>query len=657
MTQHKKYKFALVGHSQELADAVMAGLDPAQEELVCKVVRMGEAIPVAKKLFAEGTEAIFGHMGNSRLMLEATGKPIIHIPRTRLDMIIAFRKAKKFASTIGMSSFVEPPDGIEIIEELLKIRIHLIIFNSVEELKDQVHKTYEKGIRVLVGGGISTKFMNALGGKGILFLPRKHVINQAFTQARMIAAINRKDLEQKKRLEAILQMMDEGIIGTDQYGRLNIFNKAAEDILGLDKQQVFDQAFNRILKESKLTDILTHGVPEKDTVCKINGIDVVISAMPVKINDQSGGAVALFRGTKRIQNINRKVKESLYSKGFVAKYCVHDILGQTQEILSTIKKASKFAATSGNILIQGETGTGKEMLAQAVHLMSSRKDQPFVAINCGAIPESLIESELFGHEEGAFTGAKRGGKIGLIELADKGTLFLDEIADVSRALQVRLLRVIENKEVMRVGGGGYVSIDIRIISSSYKDLRREIQKNNFRPDLYYRLATLKLNLPPLRERLGDIPVIIEQLIHKHGRNPNSFTDDMFKILQCYHWPGNIRELVSFIESYFILAEGKDSDQETFSSLVEELMNSEPLPISGDYTSLNFHQSLCPRKSKQIQTQNSGTNLKKMVKEFEQATIQKTLENCLYSKSETARQLGISINTLWRKLRNNPTIIR
>ena len=194
-----------------------------------------------------------------------------------------------------------------------------------------------------------------------------------------------------------------------------------------------------------------------------------------------------------------------------------------------------------------------------------------MAINCAALPESLLESELFGYEEGAFTGAKRGGKIGLFELAHQGTVYLDEIADISAGLQMRLLRVIENKEVMRVGGDRYVPVDVRIISSSYKDLHREMKKDRFRPDLYYRLAVLKLKLPALRERKEDIPLIIEALLESRATSNSAFTPKMLAYLNRYHWPGNVRELISFVESYLILLKAKNHDEQLIAMLLEEQM--------------------------------------------------------------------------------------
>ncbi|MCG8563982.1 MAG: sigma 54-interacting transcriptional regulator [Desulfobacterales bacterium] len=632
--EDRKFKFALVGHSRALADAVRAGMDPDREELICKVVKMGEAIPTAQALFDQGVEAVFGHMGNSRLMRRATGRPIVHIPRTRLDLIIAFKKARAFGSTVALSSFSRPTEGIDLIQELLDIRIHPLVFNTVDELKAGVHRAWDQGVRVLVGGGISTTIMEELGGTGVLSLPRPHVIDQAFAEARMIASVNRREQAQNQRLEAVLQLVDQGIIGTDPHGRLNLFNRAAGDILGIPDLGKHPSAFQKILRETRLMDALSRGESEKDKVCQVNGVNVVASSLPIRIHGRSQGAITLFRGARRIENINRKVKESLYAKGFTVKYQISDILGNSPGINRALEKARRFAPTRGNVLIQGETGTGKEMFAQAIHGLSRRAAQPFVAINCGAIPESLMESELFGHEEGAFTGARRGGKIGLIELADGGTLFLDEIADVPPSLQVRLLRVIENKEVMRVGGDRYVPVDIRVITSSYKDLAHESRRGNFRPDLYYRLATLKLTIPPLGERTADIPALLNPLLEHHGKSP--LTPGMVQILSAMAWPGNVRELLSLGESYCILLGEEGENLDIFMELAGEMggQGAPPLPPTLDPETLPH----------------PGADLKARLAPLEQQIISQTLEACQFNRAETARKLGISVNTLWRKLK-------
>jgi propionate catabolism operon transcriptional regulator len=267
-----------------------------------------------------------------------------------------------------------------------------------------------------------------------------------------------------------------------------------------------------------------------------------------------------------------------------------------------------------------------------------------VAINCAALPESLLESELFGYEEGAFTGAKRGGKIGLFELAHRGTVYLDEIADISAGLQMRLLRVIENKEVMRVGGDRYVPVDVRIISSSYKDLHREMKKGRFRPDLYYRLAVLKLKLPALRERKEDIHLIIEAVLASRAASNSTFTTKMLAYMNQYHWPGNVRELISFVESYLILLKTKNHDEQLITMLLEEQMEEashwEEAPSEDDT------EAACDINADEYM---EGT-LKEMMERVECKLIQDTLRACRFNKKETAKKLGISVNTLWRKLK-------
>jgi propionate catabolism operon transcriptional regulator len=320
----------------------------------------------------------------------------------------------------------------------------------------------------------------------------------------------------------------------------------------------------------------------------------------------------------------------------VARQTIDDFKGESRKIKQLIGKSKKYAITDATIMIQGETGTGKGLLAESIHNLSHRKNEPFVAVNCPALPESLLESELFGYEEGAFTGAKRGGKIGLFELANRGTIFLDEIADIPQSLQIRLLRVIEAKEVMRVGGERYVPIDVRIISSSNKDLRREVKKGRFRADLYFRLAVLKLNVPPIRDRFEDIHCIIKDLIDKYQKDVKSIVPHMKEEMKRYHWPGNIRELKSFIESYFILlGNSRGPNLDLFSDLLNEYTNDTGIDSK--------------KLGEKSGAETSSKDLKDRLNEYERIIIAETLKDCEFSKKATAKRLGISVNTLWRKL--------
>jgi propionate catabolism operon transcriptional regulator len=431
-------------------------------------------------------------------------------------------------------------------------------------------------------------------------------------------------------------------------GRIDIYNENAETILGMNLKRTVGQSQSRILKDTHLLDVLTSGKPKRDVIKKIGPHKIVVNALPIENEGRPKGAVALLKTVSRIESISRKFKESLYSRGFVAKHTLKDLVGETAIMRQLKLRAKQYDQTHTTLIIQGETGTGKELLAQAIHNLSPRRQQPFVAINCAALPESLLESELFGYEEGAFTGAKRGGKIGLFELAHRGTVYLDEIADISAGLQMRLLRVIENKEVMRVGGDRYVPVDVRIISSSYQDLHREMKKGCFRPDLYYRLAVLKLKLPALHERKEDIPLIIEKVLASRAAFNSTFTTKMLAYMNRYHWPGNVRELISFVESYLIQLRTKNHDEQLISMLLEEQMQEashwEEAP-SDDNT-----EAACDINADEVV---AGT-LKEMMERVECKLIQDTLRACRFNKKETAKRLGISVNTLWRKLKADDT---
>jgi len=273
------------------------------------------------------------------------------------------------------------------------------------------------------------------------------------------------------------------------------------------------------------------------------------------------------------------------------------------------------------------------VLASTIHHLSDRRDKPFVAFNCSAIPENLLETELFGYEEGAFTGAKKGGKIGLFELAHQGTIFLDEIADISAAMQLRLLRVLEAREVMRVGGDRILPVDVRIIASAHRDIRQDVQEGRFRPDLYFRLSVLRLNIPPLRERPEDILVIAEEVLRRHGVDIGCLSSSMQEMLLSYDWPGNIRELLSVLESYRILAEGGVCDERIFGQIMKEIR-------WGD-------------ESTEISTPSKGpigpAPLRQHLEAFERNLITQTLKDCGYNRKLAAKTLGISLSTLWRKL--------
>lgn len=271
---------------------------------------------------------------------------------------------------------------------------------------------------------------------------------------------------------------------------------------------------------------------------------------------------------KILKEENLRLKRELYEK-----YSFHNLIGKSKKIREIFSLIEKIAPTNSTVLITGESGTGKELVAKAIHFSSFRKDQPFVSINCGALPENLLESELFGHVKGSFTGAYTDKK-GLFEIAHKGTILLDEISEMSLWMQVKLLRVLQEKKIRRVGGTEEKEVDVRIIASTNVDLREKIREGKFREDLYYRLNVIRINLPPLRERREDIPLLVEHFIkiynQKTGKNIKGIREDALKILESYHWPGNVRELENCIERAIVF---ETSDQITIDSIDENIRRS------------------------------------------------------------------------------------
>ncbi len=360
-----------------------------------------------------------------------------------------------------------------------------------------------------------------------------------------------------------------------------------------------------------------------------------------------------------------------------------EIIGTSEKIREVVELIMSVAPTNISVLITGESGTGKELVAKAIHKLSPRKDMPMISVNCGAIPEGLLESELFGHEKGAFTGAVATKK-GYFELADKGTIFLDEIGETPLTTQVKLLRVLESGEFMRVGSGELRKVDVRVIAATNRDLGEMVRRNQFRKDLYYRLKAVTIHVPPLRERPEDIPLLLEYFIKETVTENHiefgGFTEEALRIIQNYQWPGNVRELKNFVESVLVLAGGKQIDEQMVKEHlshyeeVEEISTNVPViaKTSVDqaereliYKALlslgveirEMKQMLMDihhRMNSQIPVVNvqeiRSDDEVKPIEEMEKEMIKKALEKFHGNKRKAARALEISERTLYRKLK-------
>jgi transcriptional regulator with PAS, ATPase and Fis domain len=431
----------------------------------------------------------------------------------------------------------------------------------------------------------------------------------------------------------------------DKEGYITVMNNTYLDIIKKRRSEVIGKHILEIMPHSKLLETLSSGRMETADVWPIvEGRDIIVNRLPIKedgdiigaiehslVLDISGAKILLkkLQETERELNLYKDEVRAMYN----AKWTFDNLKGNSHEFVTVKAMAKQFSQTSSTLLITGESGTGKELFAQAIHNASSRKLGPFIRINCAALPENLLESELFGYEEGAFTGAKKGGKPGKFELAKGGTIFLDEIGDMPLTMQTKLLSVLQERVVERVGGTTPLPINVRVIAATNRKLEEMVASHEFREDLYYRLNVVQLRIPPLRRRMEDLPALVEVLIvrisEKLEINIEKISDQAMELLKKYHWPGNVRELENLVERAINLAHMRDTnciDWADFPSLMDN--NTSYMPGDDDFAPLNLTET---------------------VEDLEKHMIVQALEKAGQNKTKAAQYLGIHSSALYRKL--------
>jgi transcriptional regulator with PAS, ATPase and Fis domain len=336
-----------------------------------------------------------------------------------------------------------------------------------------------------------------------------------------------------------------------------------------------------VIPSIRLDDVLRGGSEALGDLVEFDRAKVVVNRIPIRVGGQVVGAVATFQDITKIQSMEERIRREIYSQGHVAKFAFEDLHGNSAALRGTIEVARRYAQVDSTVLVSGETGVGKELFAQSMHRLSGRSNGPFVAVNCAALPETLLESELFGYVEGAFTGARRKGKPGLFELAHRGTIFLDEVSEIPFSLQGRLLRVLQEREVIRLGHDRVIPVDVRILCATNRNLRRLVDEGHFRRDLYWRLNVLGLPIPPLRERRDDILPLMRHFLDTlapGGAHGIVLSDDALAFLVQSAWPGNVRELRNLCERLVVACPGKSVDAGFLSRLMESAEPTHPTPV-------------------------------------------------------------------------------
>ncbi|SDY49576.1 MULTISPECIES: sigma-54 interaction domain-containing protein [Bacillus] len=441
-------------------------------------------------------------------------------------------------------------------------------------------------------------------------------------------------------LEAIIHSSEEAISVVDEKGRGLVINPAYTKLTGLNEDDIIGKpATTDIVEgESMHMKVLRTRRAVRGIHMKIGQKkrDVVVNVAPVIVDGILKGSVGVIRDVSEIQKLTHELNRARQIiRTLEAKYSFEDIVGTSDETMAAIEQAKLGANTPATVLLRGESGTGKELFAHAIHNGSNRKYNKFVRVNCAAISETLLESELFGYEEGAFSGARRGGKRGFFEEANNGSIFLDEIGEVSASTQAKLLRVLQEKEIVKVGGTKPIPINVRVIAATHVNLEKAILEGEFREDLYYRLNKIPIQIPSLRQRKEDIPVISERLIQKinqdYGRNVEGLTEAAIEYLQSYDWPGNVRELENILGRAIIFMNYNEMYIEVHH--LPSLHKGDQVEVKGT--------SLLPKLEER--------SLEHLVTEFEGNIIHEYLEEFEGNKTKTAKALGISVRNLYYKL--------
>lgn len=594
------------------------------------VAAFEEAAKIAKEIEPQ-VDVILSRGGTAEYIRNVVDIPVISIPITPFDVVQSIQQVSREIKDVAFLTYKRKIFDIREIEKLFNKRIHEYIFLNEQDIVDVVKEVKKRGIKVVIGGNIAVDLAQQEGLEGIEGSSGEEAIYRSILEAKHVAQIHRMERNRATRLNAVVNSIAEGIIVTDEQNRIVNFNPAAEKIFRLPKEQAIGTQVQDIVPGTGIPSVFKKGTPEVAYLQKINEGIITAKRQPIYLDDEVIGVVSTFEDVTKIQKLEQQIRKQIHEKGFIAKYRFEDILTQSQRLHEIKELAALYATTQSSILIIGESGTGKELFAQSIHNASERASGPFVAVNCAAIPEHLLESELFGYEGGAFTGAKKEGKQGLFELAHKGTIFLDEIGEIPKSLQARLLRVLQEKEIMRVGGDKIIPVDIRIISATNKNLEEKIEHGEFRNDLYYRLNVFSIYLPPLRERVEDIALLTNAFFQNfYTKIELDKEEELLRLFKEYHWPGNIRELYNVVEQ--------------LSLIVNHFKNRMSWPEIFN----KFLNRAIPEENSVSLTVSLDKGLKEALNQAEKRIVDLMLERYDNNLNLVAEILGIGRTTLWRK---------
>ena len=491
---------------------------------------------------------------------------IVDIKMDAFDVSSALLEAKKKFPGIRKIGLILPSSSIcsaSILTELRGIEVVMREVRGEEHMESTLREMVKEGCEVFIGGLTLKRVSEKMGLEYVHIKTGPSAIESSIKDAITAAHILDRERSRLGLMKSLVNNTPDSLLIIDDKGKITAANHAASsffrrpNLVGMDAKELFPLEIYSVCDDVEV-------------VQTIGDQTVLITEHPVHIEGEKRATYVSLRLVEDIRRTEKKIRSKLQEKGLTAKYSFSDIVTEQVEMKQLVAKALRYAHVEGNVLLTGETGTGKELFVQSMHNASPRRDKPFVAVNCAALSEQLLESELFGYTEGSFTGAQKGGKTGLFELAQGGTIFLDEIGEMPIRFQAKLLRVIQEREIRKIGGDEFIPVDVRIMSATNQNIPDLIEKGLFRRDLYYRINLLTLHIPPLRERLDDIPAIFKRFVERKSKAlnivPPMVEKDALECLKGYSWPGNIRELRNVAERAVIFSSSNCITRDTLKEI-------------------------------------------------------------------------------------------
>jgi propionate catabolism operon transcriptional regulator len=617
--------------------ATVSVLDRGFEEAVTDIRNLAEK---------ERVDVLVAAGSNGEYLRQRLDIPVVLVRVGGFDIMRALGRARDLSSHIALVTYGTSSPDVQQFNDLFQLGIEQRSYHTDQDASDCVSELRARGIEVVVAPGLVADLADQQGMRGV-FLYSMDAVRQALDDAVEVVRIGRIEAARRDRVNTILARLRDGVISVDMHERIDALNPAMERVLGLSSDQVIGRKLSEVAPELTLVDTLQNARVETDEPQRFGSRMLITSRMPLMEQGVQTGAVLTCQDPAAIERVDRTLRARRYRTASVVRYKLSDLVGESAPIKRARQLAAQYAHSDGTVLIVGESGTGKELLAQGIHHASRRSAQPFVAINCAAFTETLLESELFGYEDGAFTGATRGGKAGLFEAAHTGTIFLDEIGEMPVSLQTRLLRVLQEREVLRIGAVEPTRVDVRVIAATHRDLSQRIAEQQFRRDLYYRLNILRVELPSIRERREDLPLLMEHMVTRACLRLRVQRDVVAAHVQKlmaaaadYDWPGNVREIENLIERIASSVTGSLPGDINLQDLIPEIyahnVGVPPAPLS-------IH-------SKTAHIKMAAPKLAQRKSEVEIEHIKAVLAECGGDRDEVCRRLGIGRTTLWRKLK-------